>query len=518
LKCDTCDTVISEQEKEQILGTSRYKILCEKFGKQSFQNIDRGDKLNCDKCLRGKTDAFYLNCDHIICKDCFILMAKQNISIMNCHICNSFIPESEKKNVLGEEEYNKHLDKFIQLDNIVECPNCKEKFEFIKGKIDFNLRDSKNEKLTEKYCVDYAENRFRCRKCDKESCYKCKYAPYHIGKTCDENKLYLNSKKCRYCNCNISAEKEVCHKEECIELFKTSCLKVLHCGHRCFGHLNETKCPPCLEKKCPGYINLFDQSSNDFCPICWSEKLEDSPLVLLKCGHYSHHKCLENIMKSWRGPKIKFNHIKCTACKNFLVSTNNPDLQEKINTEMEVYKLISSMSMERLKSDKLDKDKRLTDPNSDWFGKELEFALTKINYYNCYLCKKPYFAGLKECGGNPNDDNDPDKQFDPSSLICGNHNILENSILGQTECKTHGKDYIDYKCKFCCKIANWFCWGSTHFCEDCHSRQCKGDYVSKYTKEQLPKCGGASSCPLKINHPSNGEEFALGCSICRSGK
>jgi hypothetical protein len=27
------------------------------------------------------------------------------------------------------------------------------------------------------------------------------------------------------------------------------------------------------------------------------------------------------------------------------------------------------------------------------------------------------------------------------------------------ECKTHGREYIDYKCKFCCNIATFFCWG-----------------------------------------------------------
>ena len=87
---------------------------------------------------------------------------------------------------------------------------------------------------------------------------------------------------------------------------------------------------------------------------------------------------------------------------------------------------------------------------------------------------------------------------------------------GILDCKKHGTDYIEFKCKFCCSIAQWFCWGNTHFCEPCHSRQVKGDYVSRYTKDKLPQCCGGAQCPLKVKHPANGEEYALGCAICRN--
>jgi hypothetical protein len=53
--------------------------------------------------------------------------------------------------------------------------------------------------------------------------------------------------------------------------------------------------------------------------------------------------------------------------------------------------------------------------------------------------------------------------------------------------------------------------GSTHFCEPCHKRQVDGDYVSKYTKDKLPKCPGKDKCPLQIDHKPNGDESALGC-------
>ncbi len=35
------------------------------------------------------------------------------------------------------------------------------------------------------------------------------------------------------------------------------------------------------------------------------------------------------------------------------------------------------------------------------------------------------------------------------------------------------------------------------------------------TKENLPQCDGPDKCPLGIEHKPNGEEFSLGCSLCR---
>ena len=41
--------------------------------------------------------------------------------------------------------------------------------------------------------------------------------------------------------------------------------------------------------------------------------------------------------------------------------------------------------------------------------------------------------------------------------------------------------------------------------------------MSKYSKDKLPKCKG-KKCPLKIKHPPNGDEFVLGCALCRNFK
>ena len=40
--------------------------------------------------------------------------------------------------------------------------------------------------------------------------------------------------------------------------------------------------------------------------------------------------------------------------------------------------------------------------------------------------------------------------------------------------------------------------------------------MSRKKKDELPKCLGPAKCPLKIKHPANGEEYAIGCSICKN--
>jgi len=275
-------------------------------------------------------------------------------------------------------------------------------------------------------------------------------------------------------------------------------------------------CPPCLDKECSQYGGQFDQDKDAYCPICYTEGLGSSPIVVTSCGHYMHYQCIKKRLETkWIGPKITFNHCLCPSCNKWFDVNTVPELQKMIDENKKLYESIKEMALKRLKFEDLDKDPRLTDPNSPWFGKNVEFAMKRLSYYMCYVCKKPYFAGRRECGNDPNMNNDdPNKNYDPKDCVCGKDANL-SGVAGKTNCPKHGKDFIEYKCKFCCKIASWFCWGTTHFCEDCHKRQCNGDYVSKYPKDRLPKCSRAT-CEVGGNHPPNGEEFALGCSICRN--
>ena len=48
--------------------------------------------------------------------------------------------------------------------------------------------------------------------------------------------------------------------------------------------------------------------------------------------------------------------------------------------------------------------------------------------------------------------------------------------FGQTTCENklgHGKEFIDYKCRFCCNIALFVCYQGTYFCDSCHLKACR---------------------------------------------
>eukprot|EP01029_Cantina_marsupialis_P030199 TRINITY_DN805_c0_g1_i3.p1 TRINITY_DN805_c0_g1~~TRINITY_DN805_c0_g1_i3.p1 ORF type:complete len:353 (+),score=51.24 TRINITY_DN805_c0_g1_i3:180-1238(+) len=80
-----------------------------------------------------------------------------------------------------------------------------------------------------------------------------------------------------------------------------------------------------------------------------------------------------------------------------------------------------------------------------------------------------------------------------------------------TNCHLHGKSGIIYKCRFCCNVASHFCWGTTHFCSDCHHRQYNYDYMTNKNSEDLPDCVGKGRCQFWKH--AKGKEYSI-CVIC----
>ena len=502
--------------------TEKLKKKVEKYLKDKFKNesLDTNDNTIIEFCqiCKFNPEVIYLPCKepHPICYDCFLRCAEENLYGMKCKICQEVIDEKTKKEILGEEKI-KELEKKYLSKNLIKCPNCGEMLEFLEGKIEYNIFNEKKEKISPKAAEHYAKNRCKCLSCTKDFCISCQSTPYHLGKTCEEYNNYINSKKCRFCQKEIDKNNmfadRVCNDKECKERFIVSCKKVLKCGHKCFGVEHEKECPPCLDEKCKEFQGKFSQNKDSYCTIC-HEGLGNSPIAVLSCGHYVHYLCIKKrLEKKWPGPKITFNYCLCPTCNKWYDCNTLDDIQKMINENKKLYEEVKELSLKRLKFEGLDQDARLTDPNSPWYGKEVEYALHRICFYMCYICKKPYFAGRRECRMAPGMDFDePNRNFDPKELVCGKH--IYSEVEGIKSCPKHGKEFIEYKCKFCCKVASWFCWGTTHFCDDCHKRQCNNDYVSKYPKSKLPKCN-KSLCEVGGNHPPNGEEYALGCTLCR---
>ena len=92
---------------------------------------------------------------------------------------------------------------------------------------------------------------------------------------------------------------------------------------------------------------------------------------------------------------------------------------------------------------------------------------------------------------------DDARQYDKSELICPGC----CPVSFDSDCNKHGTDYIEFKCRFCCTPALWFCWGNTHFCDPCHR---KATEMKNMKAKDLTQCKIAENCPLRVAHKPNG--------------
>ena len=245
------------------------------------------------------------------------------------------------------------------------------------------------------------------------------------------------------------------------------------CGHPCGGLNGETKCLPCLEPECielhnkEGKVKIPDNHcSDDFCNICWTESIGAQASVHLDCGHIFHVDCIvKKIKPRWLTPRIVFGFLKCPTCKANIQADHIAPIRKETKEMLAYEKLVSKKALERAKFEEIDKDPRLKDPSDSFYNKLEDFAMFKLAYYQCFKCKDAYFGGKKDCLVAQGDQ----ENFKPEELVCPK---CAAGVVGggQKKCDKHGIDFVDFKCKFCCSVAQWFCWGSTHFCEECHKK------------------------------------------------
>jgi E3 ubiquitin-protein ligase MYCBP2 len=214
---------------------------------------------------------------------------------------------------------------------------------------------------------------------------------------------------------------------------------------------------------------------DDFCSICFVKGLGQEPCVQIECGHIFHLECVKTkIQKQWNGPRIVFNYLDCSECKQRIAAPTCKPIREIIDKEQEFEKVVVKKAMERAKFEDLHKNERLKNPGDRFYNDLKALALYKLSYYQCFKCQEPYFGGMKDCEAAQQQA----AEFKKEELVCGKCAAVSVGG-GVKQCPKHGQDFIEFKCKFCCSLAQWFCWGTTHFCEPCHKKQCSGDYLSK---------------------------------------
>jgi len=470
----------------------------------------------CNSCLQPSESWIVLECGHTVCRahiqhDFLTIFVKTGQLPCMGRGCGRNLLEPEIKAVVGEEEVEKAQWAMIPLQEgckLVSCPTCKLDGVLEPSQVDYSLKDLNSKLYSRPAAEEYCKNRSRCPRCNTTLCANCKASPYHDALTCEQWASLANG-TCRYCEELPPVAEDCCEKQECQEVLQTSCRKVLSCGHRCFGTAGEFTCPPCLVDKCCPDLK---SSENEYCCICGSEKLRNRPVLELQCGHFVHYRCLKDrLWKRWPGARITFKFCRCPLCEEWAVPKNNYELQKQIGDYQLMFEQIKSRSLERLRNEP-EENKRINDPlDKNYYKQRDRYVIDRFCYYECYLCHSVYFGGKKDCEDNG------DQQQVPEELICPNCTARKSGQFGSKNCSLHNADFTEYKCKFCCSVASFFCWGTTHFCESCHKKHNSGDYMNDKKAHQLQQCAGPAQCPLGIKHPPNGTEFILGCSLCRSG-
>ncbi|XP_019855060.1 PREDICTED: E3 ubiquitin-protein ligase MYCBP2-like isoform X1 [Amphimedon queenslandica] len=326
---------------------------------------------------------------------------------------------------------------------------------------------------------------------------------------------------CRFCgttsNTGLLAIGNVCPDPECQERSRSVCTKTLSCGHYCCGVKDEKKCLPCLHGCVPKEgvtAPPLKQDADDMCMICYTEGLSCAPSIQLECGHVFHyHCCRDALSKKWSGPRITFRFMFCSICEDKPIS--HPHLEDVSKPLTDLYSDVTRKCLLRLEYENQTKCEAVTSPTSKFYQKPQEYAMWKYAYYVCYKCKKAYYGGEAHCAEAVGSDD-----YDPTELVCPSC----SNTGGQLQvCPKHGTDFLEYKCRYCCSVAVYFCFGTTHFCNPCHD-----DFqrVTSIAKSDLPQCPvgprakplSGSECPLHVKHPPTGEEFALGCGVCRNAQ
>ena len=79
--------------------------------------------------------------------------------------------------------------------------------------------------------------------------------------------------------------------------------------------------------------------------------------------------------------------------------------------------------------------------------------MNTLSYYQCHKCKDAYFIGRKDCAAAALFDKN---YLAKEEMICPK--CMPMAVGGGVQhCDKHVSDYIDWKCKYCCSPAVWFC-------------------------------------------------------------
>lgn len=154
---------------------------------------------------------------------------------------------------------------------------------------------------------------------------------------------------------------------------------------------------------------------------------------------------------------------------------SHPTLQDLMAPLLALEAEVRKKALMRAKYEGLEKASTYAEDSAKFGGDLQEYAMHRFAYYLCSVCGHAYYGGERACAEAA------DVHFDPSELVCGGC----SPHAAEQDCPTHGTEFLEYKCRFCCTVAVFFCFGTTHFCDRCHGQPGR---MTSMSKDALPKC------------------------------
>lgn len=146
-----------------------------------------------------------------------------------------------------------------------------------------------------------------------------------------------------------------------------------------------------------------------------------------------------------------FTFCLCPVCKQWMQFPEFSSPQQLLIQYKLMLMDVRSKAYQKLLHEGRDKDEAVHQQESVYYKKPQEYAVAIYSFYECFKCRKAYFGGAKDCQRALEEDN---QVFNPTELVCPKCCNLD----GAATCPKHGLDYIEYKCRFCCNPAVFFCW------------------------------------------------------------
>lgn len=138
---------------------------------------------------------------------------------------------------------------------------------------------------------------------------------------------------------------------------------------------------------------------------------------------------------------------------------------------------------------------KLKDPADPYYMDFKGLAMASCTFYECGSCHVPYFGGMIDCREAMREE----RSIEQKDLRCQKC-LSEELGFGQMVCpkREHGKEYIDYKCRFCCNIALYVCFNGTHYCKSCHGKACNQTLNFHKNDREIRCSDPTGKCPLGI--------------------